>query len=119
MRLSPADKAFVEKRDRLGRYWPWLGGFSLALVAAYGGWLWARTPQLINPWWVIERIETGTLSESTMAVMAVMLPIVMAAFLVFTFIVILLWFVSFHYERRLIGLVRGLEATSVNEEKAG
>lgn len=112
MRLSATDRAFVEKRERRSRYWPWMGGSSLAILAAYGAWLWVKTPQLINPWWVIDRIEAGTLSESTMGVMAALLPIVMAALLLFTFMVVLLWFIAFYHERRFIRLIRELEARS-------
>jgi hypothetical protein len=119
MKLSPADKAFVERREKRGKSWPWLGVIALAMVAAYGVWLWVKMPQLINPWWVSERIEAGTLSESTMGVMAVMLPFVMAAFVAFLFIVVLLWFIPFFHERRLIQMVRRLEAGQESGEENG
>ena len=119
MRLLPTDKAFVEKRERRTKYWPYYGASLLVIVAAYGAWLWLETPHLINPWRVIESIEAGTLSESTMGIMTVMLPLVMAALLVFAFVVVLLWFVSFNNERRLIRLVRKLEADSESSETNG
>lgn len=112
MSLSPADKKFVEKREKRVKYWPFYGGAALVLLIAYGVWLWVKTPHLIKPWHVIESVQAGTLSESTMGVMAFMLPIVMAALLVFAFVVVLLWFVMFYNERRLIRLVRKLEASS-------
>ena len=79
------------------------------LVAAYSAWLWVKMPYLIRPWRVIESLETGALPESTMGVMAVMLPFVMAMLLVFAFLIVLLWFVAFYNERRLIRLVRKME----------
>lgn len=113
MTLSPEEKKFVEKREWRVKYWPYYGAASLVLIAAYGTWLWVKMPHLISPRQVIESLEAGTLSESTMGVMAVMLPFVMLALLVFAFIIVLLWFVVIHNERRLIQLVRKKEAESV------
>ena len=112
MSLSPKEKSFVESREKRAKYWPFFGVLSLALVAGYGAWLWLKMPRLINPWHVIERLEAGDLSDSTMGVMAVMLPIVVAAFLGFIFIVVLLWFAVFRNERQLVRLIRMLEADS-------
>lgn len=119
MTLSPAEKKFVEKRERRVKYWPYFGAASLVLVAAYSIWLWVKMPHLIRPWRVIESLEAGTLSESTMAVMAVILPIVMAMLLVFAFIIVLLWFVAFYNERRLIQLVRKMEALPAGSKTNG
>lgn len=112
MGLSSADKAFIEKRERRVKYWPLFGAALLATVSAYVAWLWLRMPHMVNPWFVIESLEAGTLPESTIGIMAVMLPVVMAVLLVFAIAVVLLWFVSFYNERRLIRLVRKLEADS-------
>ncbi len=112
MRLSSADRSFVERRERRVRQWPVVGTGCLVLIAAYGAWLWWRLPYLINPWQVIESLEAGTLSESMMNVMVVMLPVVVAALLVFALVVVLLWFVALSNERRLLGLLRTLEAAS-------
>lgn len=119
MRLSQTDKAFVEKRERRARYWPFFGAALLVMVTTYGAWLWLKIPHLINPWHVIERFEAGTLSESTMGVMAVMLPIVMSLLLVFAFTVVLLWFIPFRNERRLIRLVRELQKASEGDNASG
>ena len=110
MRLSPADNAFVEKRERRVKHWPWVGSLMLAMVVAYGAWLLVKMPHLVNPWYVIESLELGSLSESAKMVMATMLPVVMSALLVFSLVAVLLWFVAFRNERRLIRLVRKLEA---------
>lgn len=119
MKLSKADKVFVEKRERRAKYWPLFGTALLVTLVTYGAWLWLKVPHLINPGHVIERLNAGTLSESTMGVMVVMLPIVIAALLVFTFVVVLLWFISFRNESRLIRLVRGLQEASERDNANG
>jgi len=113
MTLTPSDQAFIEKREKRARAWPWLGSSALVMVAGYAAWLWVKTPQLIDFRWVVAQLEAGTLAESTLLVMAGMLPIVMSAFLVFAFLVVLLWFLPFRNERRLILMVRELEAAAV------
>lgn len=117
--LSQADKAFIEKRERRAKYWPLFGAALLVMVITYGTWLWLKMPHLINPWHVIERFEAGTLSDSTMGVMAVMLPIVMAVLLVFAFAVVLLWFIPFRNECRLIRLVWELQKASEGDNANG
>ena len=109
MSLSSADRKFVERREKRVKHWPLYGTFSLTILAVYSGWLWLKRPELINPWVVIERLEAGTLSDSTMSIMAVMLPIVIATMLLLVSFVVLLSFVAFRNERRLISLIRRLE----------
>ena len=116
MGLLPADKGFIEKREKRAKYWPFFGIASLAAIVAYGAWLWLRVPYLIDPWHTIEQLEAGQLSESTMAVMAAMLPLVVMLLLGVVFVVVLLWFVPFRNERRLIRMVRQLESESADKQ---
>ena len=118
MSLSSADRKFVERREKRVKHWPLYGTFSLTILAVYSGWLWLKRPELINPWVVIERLEAGTLSETTMSIMAVMLPIVVATMLLLVSFVVLLSFVAFRNERRLIRVIRRLETGMSDEVKS-
>ncbi len=106
MSLSEAELLFVKKREQLTKYWPAFAVGILLLLAALACWLWLKTPYLLNPWAVGVALENGTLPEATMALMAVMLPIVMLMFLLFASAVVVLLFVGFCNERRLIQLLR-------------
>lgn len=106
MSLSQAESLFVEKREKLTKHWPAFGFGILFVLAALAFWLWLKVPHLINPWVVGVGLEKGTLPESTMVLMAIMLPIVMLIFLVFSGAVVLLAFAAFSNERRLIQLLR-------------
>lgn len=110
MSLSTKDLVFIEKRERLTKYWPLAGAGLLTLLSAFSIWLWAEVPHMINPWFVSASINNGTLPETTVTTMAVILPFVMLSFLVFAGIVVLLAFVAFANERRLLRLIRKLEA---------
>lgn len=106
MKLSPAERLYVEKRERLTKLWPAFGAGVLLMLAALALWLWLRVPYFANPWAVAEALESGGLPESTITLMAAMLPVVVLMFLVFALAVVLLTFVAFSNERRLIQLVR-------------
>jgi len=106
MSLSPKELSFVEKREKLAKYWPLVGVGILFMLSALAVWLWVEVPHLINPWAVSASLEAGALPEATMIVMAAMLPIVMLAFLVFVAFSVILMFVAFSNESRLIRLIR-------------
>lgn len=105
MGLSEAESSFVAKRSRLNRHWPWAGSILLVLIIALAGWLWVSVPHLVNPWAATAGLRSGTLPDSTITLMAAILPIVMLTFLVFVVIMVVLMFVAFANERRLIRLI--------------
>lgn len=107
MSLSQAELLFVDKREKFAKHWPAFGFGILFVLAAFASWLWLKVPHLINPWIVGVGLEKGTLPDSTIVLMAAMLPIVMLFLLVFAGAVVLLAFVAFSNERRLIQLLRG------------
>jgi len=119
MKLTAKEIAYIEKREKRAKHWPLVGTCALAMVVGYGYWLWVTMPHLINPWAVMKSIEAGTLTDSRMSMMAAMLPVVMATLLVFVLVVVLLWFVSFRNEYRLIRLIQKLEADSKHGEAQG
>jgi len=106
MSLSQAESLFVEKREKLTKLWPTFGFGILFVLAAFAFWLWIEVPHLINPWVVRVSLEKGTLPESKMVLMAAMLPIVMLSLLAFAGAIVVLAFVAFSNERRLIQLLR-------------
>lgn len=112
MSLSPSDIQYVKKRKRLTRSWPVAGGILLLFLAGLAGWLWLKVPYLINPWIVFDHLESGTLPESTTALMAAMLPILVLTLVVFAVGVVLLMFTAVANERRIIGLLEQLDTAS-------
>lgn len=112
MVISEKDRAFIRKREKLARTWPFAGFGLLALLLALTGWLWLRVPNLVNPWLVAEQIRTETLNQAEMMLMAVMLPALMLLVLAFAFAVVLLAFVAFANERRLLQLLKQVRPES-------
>ncbi len=67
---------------------------------------------MINPWAAIAAIESGNIEETTLTIMAVLLPVLMLACLGVLLVMILLLFAVFSNERKLIAMVEKLEARS-------
>ena len=116
MSLSPAELLFVEKRERLTKQWPIFGFGVLLLLAAFVFWLWNDVPHMVNPWLVAASLEKGALPESTMTLMAAMLPIVILVLIAAASAFVLLVSVACSNERRLIQLLGRECANPVNIE---
>lgn len=108
MTLSPEEEALLAKRNRRLKSWPYVGGGLLGALGACGLWLWIKVPHLINPWVVQTALSAGSLSESTVLFMALMLPVVLLMLLFFAVAVVGLIFAAFANERKLIGMIRRL-----------
>lgn len=116
MKLISEELRFIEKRERLAASWTFVGALVLALFFAFAIWAWLNVPQLINPWMVVSNLKAGNLPETTVSLMAAMLPVVMLTLLVSAGLVVGLVFCAFSNERRLIRIIRKLEENgAVNE----
>lgn len=106
--LTADQMEFLAKRRRLARLWPVIGALLLIVVVAAVAWLFLRHPLLINPLALTSRVQAGTLPNSTLVILAVMLPVMsLACFIVLT-AVILYGFSVFAIERRYQRLIKGL-----------
>ncbi|MBN2894830.1 MAG: hypothetical protein JXK05_02940 [Campylobacterales bacterium] len=108
MALSSEEEALLAKRARRLKSWPYVGGGLLGLLGACGLWLWVKVPYLINPWALGDAIRGGSLSESTVLLLASMLPVVLLMLLLFAVAVVGLIFAAFANERKLIEMIRRL-----------
>jgi len=106
MSLSHLEWSFLEKRSKLIRNWPWVGGGLLILLIALTIWLCVSVPYLVRPWMVAAGLKSGTLPHSTQLVMAELLPIVVLMFVTSAAIMVVYCFVAFSNERKLIQIIR-------------
>ena len=105
MTLSKTELNWLEKRRTLVALWPWAGGGIIAGLLGFAAWLWLAVPLMINPWAAVEAIRAEQVEQSTLIVMAVMLPILMLACLGVLVVAIGLFFVAFTNEKKLIRMV--------------
>jgi len=115
MNLTAQEKSFIKKRNKFARSWPLVGVIMILVLIALGVWLFWSRPLLINPWFVLSQLKAEVVSESTLILMAVMLPISMLMCLGIIVIVILLGYSVFSRERKYISIIHGLIAEQDKE----
>lgn len=108
--LAPDEQAFVNRRWKLARAWNYAGVGLLLLLAGLLGWQWGSTPLLVNPAEVSRRLEAGTIEASSLETMALLLPVMTLVCLSVLAVFVVLGFVIFANERRLIRIIRRLSA---------
>ncbi len=108
--LQPAQAAFIRRRQKLIRAWPFVGGGLLAALALLSGWLYVQNPLLINPFEIVQRLEGGGLDPSTLMTMAGLLPLVFLGSIFLVFLLILFTFAKFRTESKYLALLTELDS---------
>ena len=110
--VSEKDTKFIDNRRQLIKVWRWAGSISLLGLWAFILWLWFSNELLINPFAAIEAIESGSMSDTTMVVMAAMLPVIFMLTLFLILLLLVLVTVSLGHEKRYLGIIDALKATT-------
>ena len=97
----------------LVRIWPFVGPLLLASVGILAAWLFWKTPLLINPYAVLEQLQAGIMPDSTVALLAGLLPIVLLACLVLLLAMVLFLFVTLANERNYMAMIEKLHSTGL------
>lgn len=111
MTFNEQERSFLERRRRFTRSWPLVGTLLLAAVLTLTAWLFWSNPLLVNPWAVLTGLKAQSLPESTLSLMAFLLPIATLLCLSTLCILVLLTFVAFSNERRHIAVIDRLIRT--------
>jgi hypothetical protein len=106
VKLSEPQTAFLVKRQRRLRYLPYAGAFIGATWWGLVVWLWLAHPLLVNPFEVQQRLQSDMLADSTLVLMALVLPLAIDMCLLLTLVVIVFTVIAFTIERRYAEIVR-------------
>jgi len=112
MKIGVSDKDFVDKRRIYVRVGPTVMGVCLIAVASFGFWAWLYQPLLANPFEVARRINDGQLDDTSIVLMAVMLPIAMLVSIGLTGAVVALCWTGLSKERRYMRIIDSLTSES-------
>jgi Ca2+/Na+ antiporter len=113
--LNEKDLEFIKKRSFFARWWNVVGSVMLAVLVGMALWFFVRVPNFINPFHVIDQLQSGTLQQSTLVVMAAMLPIVVLGLLLVCCTVIGFGFAVFANERRYLRIIEEMQKAEENE----
>jgi len=106
--ISEAEIGLLERRGRLIRMWRYAGAAALAALVGFSCYLFVTNPLLINPFHVMKQIEADAIPDSTMVLMAAMMPIVFLVLMSVMVVLVLFAFAAFSNERRLLEIISKL-----------
>ena len=105
MELLDGESAFLQKRARFVRSWRYVGPGLICVIAALGSWLFGQHPLLANPAHVITELQRGGIDQSTIELMAMLLPIATCLLVFLCLVGVLFSFASFSNERKYLEII--------------
>ena len=101
------DKIFLEKRKKLNRLWPIVGTALIVTLVLLYILLFIRTPKLVNPYLVMEKLKTDQMAESSLHLLALICPIAIIFLFLTVGAVILFGFGWYKTEKRYLRILEG------------
>ena len=117
--IDEKDLEFIEKRRFFARWWNVVGSIMLFVLGGMAVWFFVRVPNFINPLHVIEQLKEETLPQSSLVVMAAMLPIVVLGLLLVCCAVIGFGFAMFANERRYLQIIAKIRESGASKKEQG
>ena len=109
--LTAEQQAFLAKRARLIGKWRYVGAAMLLLIFGFTVYLLVSTPLLINPFEVISRLEDDSLPQSTIVILAAMLPVMFGALLVVLLAIVLVMYAAIANEKKYAAIIEALRGS--------
>jgi len=121
MQINRQAESFLEKRRALLKAWRYVGPLLLLkawryvgplLLLGIGGFavfLWLNTPLLINPYAMMSGIESGSVEQSTLQMMAAFVPVLFIALCFLLVVFILLMYAAFSNEKKFLAILDELQ----------
>jgi hypothetical protein len=108
--LKESDARFLKKRLYFIKLWNRVAMFLLGLIIFLLVSLYAKSRELVDPLYVMEKLKAGNISGEILEIMAVMLPVVVLACMGIVTIVVIMGFAVFFNERRYMEIISGFIA---------
>lgn len=100
--LTAEQIAYIERRRRQIRYWPWLALLLTLVLGALYLWLWINVPLFLDPQALVEGARKGSLDVSGLTTLAALGNLAFLGCGLLVLVIILLTSASLWNERRLI-----------------
>jgi hypothetical protein len=107
--LTEQQRAFLKKRAKMVHSWPIAGIMIIFLELGLAGWLLWKHPLLINPQAVLSKLRSGSLPDSTLFLMATILPFLFIVCLALLAILILFAFLALANEKKHLAIIQALQ----------
>ncbi|MGB5261156.1 MAG: hypothetical protein WBO34_11630 [Gammaproteobacteria bacterium] len=110
MQLSPRETKFLSRRRQLLRAWRITGPVVLLLLLVTGVLMFINYPLMFNPFEVVDRLESQTLDDTTLQLMALLLPVTMLMVFLMLVVVVLLVFAVMANDKKYLAILDRLNA---------
>ncbi len=104
-KLKPKQNSYLEKRRKLLKAWTYVGPFLLLAIIGFAGYLYLNIPWLINPYEVLSRLQAGSIPQSTIETMAIMLPVMILMVCILLLVVVVIMYAAFSNEKKYLRIV--------------
>jgi hypothetical protein len=108
MNINQQQIRFLEKRRKLIQAWRVVGPMLLLVIVIFVIFQFQKTPLLINPFEVITGLESGSIKQSTIEIMAVILPVMFIAVSLLLVIIVIMMFTVISNEKKYIEIIERL-----------
>jgi uncharacterized BrkB/YihY/UPF0761 family membrane protein len=118
MKLNQQQNSFLEKRRKLVKSWSYVGPLMMLLVLGLAAYVYVKSPLLINPYEVLARLQSGSIEQSTLMTMAVILPIVFITVCFLLIVLIVMLYAAIANEKKYIEILNGSTTDISSKDKA-
>lgn len=103
--LHARQQAFLHHRRKLIRTWPVIGGGLLAALLMFSGWLYVRSPLLIDPTEIVRRLQGDGIDPSTLMALASLVPLLLLGCIILLVLLVAFTFAKFRTERKYLAIL--------------
>lgn len=100
--LSSEQIAYVERRRRQIRYWPWVALLLTVLLAGLYVWLWLAMPWFVDPQALVTGLRDGSIDTNELAMLAALGNLAFVGCGLLILVIIIFTSVALWNEHRLI-----------------
>jgi hypothetical protein len=108
MSLSEQEQAFLARRAKLLKAWPYADTTLLITLIGFSAHLFWRVPMLANPYAALARIEANSVPASTMMLSAVLLPILFVICMILASAIVLCTFAHLANAREYLRIIQNI-----------
>lgn len=106
MTLTDQQKGFLQKRQRLMKAWPYVGPLLTLAILALLAYLFVQVPLIINPYEVIAGLQAGTIEQSTIDLMCLLLPIMSLLMFFLLIVLVVVMYLWIRLERKYLAIIQ-------------
>jgi hypothetical protein len=105
--MAPSQKQldYLDRRRKLLNLWRFAGPFLLFVIFALVLYLKIYTPLLIDPYEVLSRLEAGAIEQSSLELIAILLPVMVIMICVLLIAFVFFIYAAFSNERKYLAII--------------